>query len=88
MPRSSGIKQEWMHGLANLALFCGQGNERDTCHGKCKDEFQLALDEGWVMSRYDERHPKDVPIKFWDGWYLLDEEGGKRKYEQPSASQR
>ena len=77
MPRGSGIKADWIHGLANLTLFCGQGNEDSTCHGRCKDDFDTSLANGWIISRFDKRLPSEIPVLFYNGWYLLDDEGGK-----------
>lgn len=63
--------------MANLALFCGQGSEDGSCHGACKDDFDGSLAKGWVISRFDRRLPSEVPIYLLDGWYLLDDLGGK-----------
>lgn len=79
LPRSAGIKAEWVHQSANLALFCGQGSEVGTCHGACKDDFATSLAKGWVISRFDHRLPSEIPIFLHDGWYLLDDFGGKTR---------
>ena len=79
LPRSAGIKSGWVHGLANLTLFCGQGSEESTCHGACKDDFEESLVKGWVISRFDRRLPCEIPILLHDGWYLLDDVGEKTR---------
>jgi len=79
MPRGAGIKAPWIHGLANLVLLCGQGSETNTCHGKCKAEFDESLANGWVISRYDKRLPSEIPVLLHSGWYLLDDEGNKTR---------
>ena len=77
MPRSAGIKAEWIHKPANLLLFCGQGSEDDTCHGKCKSQYDESLANGHIISRFDKRLPSEIPVLLYGGWFLLDDDGGK-----------
>jgi len=78
LPRSAGIKAEWVHGLANLTLFCGQGSENDgSCHGKIQHNFDESIANGHSISRFDKRLPSQVPILLYGGWYLLGDDGSK-----------
>jgi 5-methylcytosine-specific restriction endonuclease McrA len=67
---------------ANLVTLCGTGNA-DKCHGKAHRNPEWARNHGWIVSR--SLDPADIPVDMWDGWFLLDDEGGRRPYVEEVA---
>ena len=43
------------------------------CHMDIESNRTAALDNGWLVPQVAE--PKDVPVKLWNGWFLLTPEG-------------
>lgn len=43
------------------------------CHAQVESDRKRALDNGWLVSQWKE--PSDVPVKRWDGLFLLSADG-------------
>lgn len=59
---------------SNLVRLCGSGNA-DGCHGKAHSNPEWARNHGWIVSRSFD--PAEIPVDMHDGWFLLDDEGGR-----------
>lgn len=62
---------------SNLVTVCGLGNA-DGCHGKAHSNPQWARNHGWIVSR--SLDPRDIPVDMHDGWFTLDDSGGRTPY--------
>lgn len=62
---------------SNLVRLCGNGNA-DGCHGKAHSNPQWARNHGWIVSRSID--PEEVPVDMHDGWWSLDDNGGRHPY--------
>lgn len=47
------------------------------CHSKVERDRSEALKNGWLVPQNID--PATVPIKLWDGWALLGEDGSLRR---------
>lgn len=63
-----------------LISVCGQGN-KDLCHGEIHGNPEHAHDIGWILWATDD--PETTPILTFQGWRLLDDEGGWSPCESP-----
>ena len=43
------------------------------CHMDIESNRSRAFDNGWLVSQFAE--PKDIPVKLWNGWFMLDPDG-------------
>ena len=65
----------------NPVTLCGSGTT--LCHGWEERHPTYAEDHGWSVRRssVDRRPPAEVPVWTWQGWVLLDDEGGLERLE-------
>lgn len=52
-----------------------------TCHRKIEEQRARALSMGWLVASWDDS--RIVPVKMFDGWAILTDEGGLRKVDGP-----
>lgn len=50
------------------------------CHMDIESNRQAAFDNGWLVHQLAE--PAVIPIKLWDGWFLLDDAGAANRVPQ------
>ena len=63
---------------SNIIAFCSIGNGlMESSSGLAS----LARSYGWKL--YVHQDPAKTPVRLWDGWYLLDDNYGKAKTEEP-----
>lgn len=71
-PRGMGGSREARLNMpSNLVAICGSGTTG--CHGQIESDRTKSMDEGWLVTRFDE--PAEVPLYIYGvGWmYLTDE---------------
>lgn len=44
-----------------------------TCHAMVEMNRSRSLDNGWLVSQYND--PSSIPVKLWSGWALLSDDG-------------
>jgi hypothetical protein len=72
-------RREGGHGLWNVISLC------DGCHRWAHANVTVARREGYIIPTFSQA-PKEVPLRaYWD-WVLLDEEGGLARTAAPSAA--
>jgi hypothetical protein len=52
------------------------------CHESIESHREDALIMGWLVSQNSE--PSSVCVFFHDGWFMLDDMGGRTKIQRPS----
>ena len=62
-----GSRKQETGGAANCLLL------HSRCHDGIESNRQRALDNGWLVSQW--RDPATVPVKRWDGLFLLADDG-------------
>lgn len=81
IPRGMGGSRDKRLNLpANLLVLCGSGVT--LCHGEVESNRTAALLDGFLLHRIQE--PTEVPVNAFEGWVLLDNEGGRRAVEVAS----
>ena len=43
------------------------------CHDRIESDRRAAYLNGWLVTKQDD--PATVPVRLWDGWYMLGEDG-------------
>ena len=66
-PRSGGRDDS----LSNLLGMCG------ACHSTTHAHPAAAVEDGRIISRYDQRPPAMVPVSLRGGWFLLGDDGSR-----------
>ena len=78
--RSHPFKE--LHSAANLILLCGTGTQ--LCHGWIHAHPKEAMENGWLVSGFND-HPETVPIlTAQHGWVLLNLDGTYTPVDTPS----
>jgi hypothetical protein len=55
------------------------------CHTDVESDRDLSYLSGWLVHRGDD--PAKVPVKLWDGWFVLNRHGGKVSVGYPEGEQ-
>lgn len=69
---------------ANLIVLSGTG--ATGAHGEVESHRQIAYEYGWLLRTGD--NPERVPVKYHDGWWLLDNQGGRTPYTRADTAPR
>jgi len=67
---------------SNLVRLCGTGTTG--CHGFVESQRTLATVRGWLLGFLDD--PEATPLQCYDGWMLLDDQGGRIPYTGEGAA--
>ena len=78
-PRGMGGSKDPVTGSAANGMWI-----HATCHSKIESERSWALDRGYLVRQSDD--PREVPIKIFGLWWLLDEEGNRKPTSCPSPT--
>lgn len=71
-----GSRKDESKGSAANGLYIHPG-----CHVTVEMSRSRALDQGWLMKQGQE--PTEVPVRLWDGWWLLADDGTMSKVQRP-----
>jgi hypothetical protein len=53
------------------------------CHVQVEGNRTPAILSGWLVT--EPRIPADTPVKLWDGWFLLDDNGARISVDVPAG---
>jgi hypothetical protein len=68
---------------ASLLSLCGSGTTR--CHGWVEAHPAAAADLGYRVAQHED--PRRVPVKYSDGWHLLDDDYQRIPCDAPDFTQ-
>lgn len=74
-PRGMGGTSQAGKGKASNGLWV-----HPMCHDRIEMYRERGLSRGWLVKQRDD--PAVVPVKLWDGWFLLDDAGGITKVDR------
>lgn len=63
-------------GAANALLL------HPACHERVERQRSIAYELGWLVGQQND--PCDVPVRLWDGWFLLSSSGQMTQIERPA----
>jgi hypothetical protein len=69
-PRGIGGTKRVETGQAQIALLLHQ-----KCHTRVESNRLEAYESGWLVAQNAD--PGDVPVRLWDGWFVLDSLGAR-----------
>lgn len=61
---------------SNLVRLCGDGVQG--CHGFVESNRTQSTTRGWLLGYLDD--PEATPLLCFDGWFVLDDNGGRHPY--------
>lgn len=74
------------HRMSNLVSMCGTGTTG--CHGWITVHPAAAYDTGLAVRRTGIQTTEDTPVRTWQGWVTLDNEGTTTPVRSSDAEQR
>ena len=74
-PRGIGGTKRVETGQAQNALLLHQ-----KCHTRVESNRLEAYESGWLVAQNAD--PGDVPVRLWDGWFVLDSLGAREPVSQ------
>jgi 5-methylcytosine-specific restriction protein A len=75
-PRGMGGSKDPVVGTAANCLFL-----HPACHTFIESYRQKALRSGYLVTQYQD--PEEIPVKRWDGWVLLGQDGSLQPVDAP-----
>ncbi len=78
-----GTKKLNSNSASNLLVLCGSGITG--CHGWIESNRAESYEKGYLVS-YQEESSHMVPIKLYDGWFYLNNDGTYTKVWSPEES--
>lgn len=74
-----GTKQRESGNAANGLLL------HPSCHERVERNRSAALAAGWLVPQHAD--PAEVPVRLWDGWALLSDDGSLTRVGEPTPIQ-
>ena len=81
-----GTKDPNVHNIEGLIAVCGWGNTSG-CHGDIHGNAAYAKAMGWLISRFTPYPAEEVPVRMWDGMFLLSTDGTRERVTSPEVRQ-